>query len=296
MAIDTADTATTAWRFLLGKLLDQGDLVSPRGKPTRELLGETTRIDMRYPVIQVAERKLGLRFMAAEAAWILSGDNRVSTIAPYSRDISEFSNDGTWFDGAYGPPLRDQLPYLVSTLAADNFSRQAVATIWRPRPGSSRDVPCTVSVQILLRKYHKDPVGVLRVHVIVNMRSSDAWLGWPYDVFNFTCLGYYVAGHVMRRTATMILPGRLTLTAGSQHLYERNVDGASVCLGDPDLVDVVDKNEVINLYDLKDDPDDLIEHLWWLANNDDWLGIVDSEQPTMSWLCNMFKDRYHGKG
>jgi thymidylate synthase len=289
---DEAPPATTAWRGLLNGLLTYGDEVNPRDMPTRELLGVTTKVDMRWPIVAVAQRKLGLRFMAAEAAWILSGDNRVETIRPYSKEIERFSDDGVWFAGAYGPPLRDQLGYLVSTLARDPLSRQAVATIWRPRPGSSKDVPCTVSAQLLLRPGTGE---TLRVHVIVNMRSSDAWLGWPYDVFNFTCLGYYVAAHLMRRTSLNIYPGTLTLNAGSQHLYERNVGGARACLYDPDLANAAYKTDVLDLRELKGDPEELISHLWWLANTTsrEWSTSNFDCQPRLTWLLKIFHDRYH---
>ena len=284
-------TATMAWRTLLNTLLTRGEDVSPRGLPTKEMIGVTTRFNMRDPVVSVAKRKLGLRFMAAEAAWILSGDNRVSTIKPYSREIERFSDDGVWFAGAYGPPLRDQLPYLVKTLCDDPFSRQAVATIWRPRPGSSLDVPCTISVQLMLRHGAGDPAGTLRMHVIVNMRSSDAWLGWPYDVFNFSCLGFYVAAHVMKKTVPIIKPGTLTLNAGSQHLYERNFEGAKACL---DLVDVPYATDEINLEQLVNNPDVLIEHLWNLAaiSSHGWASGSYTEPFVMTWLVDMFHDRY----
>lgn len=87
-------SANIKWRALLSHLLQGGDEVSPRGKTTKERLCHTTRWDMSSPVITCPIRKLGYRFMVGEAAWILSGDNRVSSIAPHARQISQFSDDG----------------------------------------------------------------------------------------------------------------------------------------------------------------------------------------------------------
>jgi thymidylate synthase len=56
------------------------------------------------------------------------------------------------------------------------------------------------------------------------MRSSDAWLGWVYDVFNFSCLSAFVALHLQKTTRNpeKYSLGYLFLTAGSQHLYATN--------------------------------------------------------------------------
>lgn len=132
----------SVWIDLLWEIADSGSQVGPRGKGTLEILAKTTVVDMKMPVVTIPQRNLGYKFMAAEAHWILSGDNRVETIAPYSKQISRFSDDGVRFFGAYGPKVVDQLSYVVDCLVRDEASRQAVMTIWRERPGSTKDVPC----------------------------------------------------------------------------------------------------------------------------------------------------------
>jgi thymidylate synthase len=163
-------------------------------------------------------RKLGYRFQAAEAWWILSGDDRVESIAPYSKTITQFSDDGKVFFGAYGPKVVNQLSYVVAKLDQDPQSRQAVINIWREDPPATRDYPCTLSLQLLMRAGE--------IHCIASMRSSDAWLGWPYDVFNFSCISLAVALSLDSRPKL----GRLFLTVGSQHIYERNIDAVSKIL------------------------------------------------------------------
>lgn len=212
-------TAITAWLDLLNDILTHGDHVAPRKLRTRELAQRTLSFDMRYPVVAVASRKLNYRFMAAEARWILTGDDRVATIAPYNSRIAEFSDDGKTFFGAYGPKVVAQLPYVVSKLRADPSTRQAGMTLWRENPPPTKDTPCTVAIFFALRH------GRLRCHVF--MRSSDAWLGVPYDVFNFSMLAYLVCGLLADGT----MPGELHLTAASSHLYEQDWDRARACLG-----------------------------------------------------------------
>lgn len=216
-----------AWLSVLKRLLDIGDRVDPRGLPSYELPQQTVVIDQRSPVLRHRERKLSYQFMAAEAFWILSGDDRVAGIAPWNKNIAQFSDDGERFFGAYGPPFVDQVGYVVDKLRQDPRSRQAGLTIWRPKPGVTRDTPCTIALFFHVRGTK------LRTHVY--MRSSDAWLGLPYDLFNFSMMGHYVAAKLNNRSldSPVIEPGRLYLTMASSHLYERNADGARDCLRYP---------------------------------------------------------------
>ena len=203
--------ANLAWIKLLATLIREGQECAPRGKKIKEVLGYQSTVDMSRCIVTIPERQLGYKFMAAEAAWILSGDNRVSTIKPFARHIASFSDDGEKFFGAYGPKVVDQLPYVVSALANDQDTRQAVLNIWRENPSPSKDIPCTLSAQFLIRDG--------KLHCIDTMRSSDAWLGWPYDVFNFSMLSHEICRY-LKDLGMSVTPGNLTLTAGSQHLYE----------------------------------------------------------------------------
>ena len=222
------------WKSLLLEVMTRGNISSPRGKTTKEVLGLQTRIDMTHPVVTVRHRKLGYKFLFAEALWIINGDNRLSTINPYSKHIANFSDDGKYFNGAYGPKVVDQLPYVINQLFTKVDTRQAVMNIWRERPGSSKDIPCTLSAQWLIREE--------TLHCLLNMRSSDAWLGWPYDIFNFSMLSCFILLHLRQQWLRHPDPqsletsnpfnvglGSLTLTAGSQHLYEENYYKAQDC-------------------------------------------------------------------
>lgn len=213
--------ASLAWLAAVGNIFLVGQEVSPRGKKTIEALGYTCEVDMNEPVMAVADRQLSYKFMAAEALWILSGSNQVADIAPYNPRIAEFSDDGKIFFGAYGPWVVAQMDYVVESLKKDRDTRQSVMSIWQRNPGPSKDIPCTVALTFNIRR------GVLHCHAF--MRSSDIWLGLPYDIFNFSMVAAKVAcmynKHAEPRAAAVSL-GSLQVTAASSHLYETNWDDA----------------------------------------------------------------------
>lgn len=275
-------TTTQAWKAALVTLLQHGQPVAPlsagaawRGRSNRELVGFQTRIPMSAPVLLSPARKLGFKFLAAEAAWICSGDNRVATIAPYAKKIADLSDDGRRFFGAYGPRFIEQLSFAVETLRKDPASRQAVIQIWREQPRQTKDTPCTLSWQFLLRDG--------KLHCIATMRSSDVWTGLVYDWFNFSMVSAVVALELREQiranlfklthvgapdseentTEIKILHrlkniqlGTLTLNAGSQHLYDVDADGAQACLtGDDQAIEALDLNEFAS-------SEELIVHLW----------------------------------
>lgn len=205
-------------------LLDYGFHVAPREQMTREIPHLTIEVNMRRPVLRVVERHLNYRFMAAEAYWILSGDDKVENIAPWNPRIADFSDDKVRFFGAYGPKIVSQLPYIIDKLLTDPYSRQAGLTIWRENPSATKDVPCTVAIFFSIRDS--------KVNAHVFMRSSDVWLGIPYDVFNFSMLAHLVCGLLNERLpyGTFYSPGTLYLTAASSHLYEVNWKSAAECM------------------------------------------------------------------
>ena len=206
---------TAAWLHALLVIHQQGSKVAPRGKDCKELTCyQTMPINMHDPLVLEKTRNIGYKFMFAEAWWILTGQNAVATIAPYSKEIRQFSNDGLHFDGAYGPRVVDQLRYVIDALHKDQDTRQAVMTIWRQNPRESKDIPCTVALQFYIRD------GELNCHAF--MRSSDVWLGLPYDMFNFSAIAWYIFLELQRRSARVLRLGNLTITATSMHLYAWN--------------------------------------------------------------------------
>lgn len=264
--------ATETWWDLVSTILEFGHEIrqsdreiEPRDRTTKELLSRTTVWSIANPIVRCANRKLGYRYLTAEAAFIASGDNRVATLAPYSKHVTTFSDDGFTFAGAYGPPFVEQVSYVAREIAKDRNTRQAVMTIWRQRPGSGADKPCTLALQFLVRND--------RLHCFTTMRSSDAWLGVVYDVATFATLTHYVALLLKKYHGVEVGLGDLYLTAASQHLYARDWEAANRCIDERKLIDT--SITPIDLTEFED-PGDLVDHLWSITRRD---GLSDR-----SWL------------
>lgn len=226
-------SAHAAWVEALKHVIVFGDKAAPRGMPTREVLNAQFQFPLACPVIVSPARKVFYRFYQ-EGLWIIDGDDRVATIAPYNKHILAYSDNGETFFGAYGPKLVAQLPHVIESLARDRDTRQAVINIWRESPPPTKDVPCTLSWVFTVRH------NLLNVHSY--MRSNDLWLGTPYDLFNFSLIGIYVATFLNRRLwwtkeegGGPIGLGRLYHTVVSCHLYERDLEGANAVLAEGDV-------------------------------------------------------------
>lgn len=203
--------ADEAWVYLLRRVMEHGSREVARGLSFNELIGYSTSFSMAHPLVSCVQRKLSLKYAYGEAWWILTGRQDVESLARYNERIREYSDDGETFFGAYGPPILAQLPYIVRALVNDSGSRQSVLTIWRQCPRSTKDVPCTVAIQFLVRDG--------KLYCLDTMRSSDAWLGWPYDVFTFTCLSALIALILKEEHSIDLELGALVMQCGSQHVY-----------------------------------------------------------------------------
>lgn len=203
------DTNIT-WQAKIAECLINYDYkVSPRGMEVKELLHDSYTVQM-PAYINLADRKVNVPFMFAEALWILTGSNRVEDLNKYIGGYARFSDDGVFLRGAYGPKIVDQLGYITDSLSGDNDSRQAVLNIWRERPGSSKDIPCTTQMQFFIRE------GIL--HSVTTMRSQDIVLGYTYDVFTFSMVAKAVQ-LLLRERGTFVELGELTVNVGSLHIY-----------------------------------------------------------------------------
>jgi thymidylate synthase len=213
-------TTNDVWKDKLKQIINDFDFeVSPRGMNVMEVIGDKASYIVPMPAcITLYERKVNYPFMCAEAAWILSGSNRLEDIYPYMKFYANFSDDRTFLRGGYGPKVVDQIGYVVDCIEKDRDTRQAVINIWRERPGPSLDIPCTLSMQFLLRNN--------KLYCTTTMRSNDIVKGFTYDVFTFSMISFAILLELRKRGVQNVSLGDLRVNAGSLHLYESDFEKA----------------------------------------------------------------------
>lgn len=206
-------TMAQGYAGIVDHVFNEGRLVSPRGMRTREVRDAVIEISRPlHGVFPVGSgRNLNLRIAAVEATLLVAGRGSLPHLDRASNGrFSRYSDDGITLAGAYGPRIRHQMTSLVKKLQDDPDTRQANLVILGPRDvlSQSKDVPCT--------SYLNFHIEDGRLCMTAHMRSSDVWLGLPYDVFQFTRLQAAVAGTLDRPT------GYYRHVADSLHIYEEH--------------------------------------------------------------------------
>lgn len=195
---------------LLREVLESGDSVSPRGMPVKEVrplvlgLADPTKCVVTRPGFNKALMWLeGLQLLAGQFDLEL-----MRKVAPKAVNLMSQQ-------GAYGPRVADQLPYVVEELSSDASSRRAVVYVGRETDlmyAKHYEQPCTMTWQFFLRPH----ASGRRLEMVVNMRSWDLVWGLSYDVPQFALVQIALA-----RCFGASL-GPLTVVAGSGHIYERH--------------------------------------------------------------------------
>ncbi len=210
-----AATLDDILRELYPVLMERGAPVAASRGANSELIGVQLELDTPRARLSRTETR-GRPFSAlGEFLWYLTEDNRLDFIRPYIPAYAEDSDDGLTVHGGYGPRIfgqrgHDQFENAIRQLTASSTSRRAVIQIFDAEDNAKRfkEVPCTTTLQFLLREG--------RLHLIATMRSNDAYLGLPHDVFCFTMLQEMVA-----RIMDVDL-GSYRHFVGSMHMYDKN--------------------------------------------------------------------------
>ena len=229
------------WYAALMQITTNGKELDSRNGLSREILGFQATLDdplnnilIGYPI-----RKFSLPYACAETLWYLSmsGDIR-PMLEHYAPSYDKYCENGIAY-GGYGkrwkenpgfvlednnffhPNGSNQLELLIKLLKEKPNTRQAILSMWDSGDlvhayiGDHGDLPCTLTLKFYVRN---DSDGNPELHCIADMRSNDAWLGLPYDIFCFTTIQRIIAEECGLKL------GKYIHQAGSQHIYERNYE------------------------------------------------------------------------
>lgn len=165
-------------------------------------------------------RKLDVRYAVAEYLHIMSRSNQLDMLECYAPSYAKYADDNGKLNWAYGHRLwtncqgADLLYAAIDLLKADPNTRQCCLSVWKPDDiiagQTEKYVPCTMNWKFYLRDD--------ALHMVVDIRSQDVWLGMPYDIFIATLVQRVVAGELG------VSPGSYTHNVGSLHVYNRHFE------------------------------------------------------------------------
>lgn len=214
-----APTLDDLLRKVLKKLVASTHFVTPTKGANTELACVLLRITNPRARLSRTEAKGTLFSCLGECLWYLAGANDLKFISYYLKNYRKYSDDGRTLHGAYGPRLfntrrQDQVANIIKLLRRKPPSRQAVIQLFDANDLAEKhkDVPCTCTLQFMVRNG--------RLLMFTNMRSNDAFIGLPHDIFAFTMLQEIIA-----RTLK-IEPGSYSHAVGSLHLYKEHREAA----------------------------------------------------------------------
>lgn len=166
------------------------------------------------------DRKL-VKSKFAEFAWYLSRDSKLDFITPYIEAYNQEEQENNRILGAYGPKIfssngfqKSQYERIIEQIAKREATKQAYLVIseikdYRYRSEQFKSPPCTIGLHFFVRNDS--------LNLAVYMRSNDAYLGLPHDLFCFTMLQELVS------CRTGIPLGTYTHYATSMHVYNKHM-------------------------------------------------------------------------
>jgi len=221
------------YRRLLERLLLDGveQLNERTGKRVKVLRGGTSfSLDLKDGLLPVAGgRRLRPATAAKELAWFLSGSRDVRWLEERGCKIwSKFRDNAATDDisTAYGYRWRkyfgrDQIKLAIETLAQEPSSRQVLVSAWSAMNDGlgekAPNFPCPTHFTLWTLDRE--------LHMSVFMRSSDVFVGLPYDVMGHALLLDALAASLCRQ-GCQVWPGMMTFHLSHAHLYEPHWDMA----------------------------------------------------------------------
>jgi thymidylate synthase len=234
-----------AYRSLLSELVNHGyEELNARTSTGIKLIqgGYSFKISLangRLPV--VGNRRYFPHVAAAETAWQFMGTKDPEFILEKAPRLwSKFVEDGE-LKTAYGWRWReafgrDQLGLAMDELRNNPTNRQLFVLAWDPRSDGlggpqPKNVPCPVG--FTLSRF------LDTVHMSVFIRSSDVFVGLPYDVMAYALTLDAICASVG------CSPGTIHFTLAHPHLYRPHFMAAQACVHGTDKLSWHEKKEVI---------------------------------------------------
>jgi thymidylate synthase len=202
------------YKKLLIDCLRNGELTKNRTAiKTKQLFNQTLNINLQQGFPVVTSKKIFFKKALAEFKWIYEGRTDLQYLHKHKifwwDDFAKNNNLGK----VYGYQVKkfngifDQIEYAINEIK--NNSRRALITLWNPTDLQDQALPCCYTQFNFMRSNGK-------LNMAVNFRSSDLFLGLPYDIIVCALFLNTIAKE------TGLQPNMLGLNLINAHIYENH--------------------------------------------------------------------------
>jgi len=276
------DTINKSFRNSLIELDTSGLVNTIRGSDRKEL------VDFRFTINSPQCRVLTAPFRynnifstIAETLWVFSGQDDLRWLLHFLPNAINYSDDGRTWSAAYGPRLRnywgayrrdssmqhirmrkgvDQIQNVADIIRDDPATTQAVISIYGADKdqrllGGTKDTPCTMYLQFLLREG--------RLHCICKIRSNDVmWGCYNINVVEWTFLQEILA------SVLEVEIGNYMHNAGSFHYYMDKEERVNKMITAPpfDIYDYFMPTPIDNITTIKGFYNNVENAVSWIEN------------------------------
>ena len=205
-------------------------LKNGRSKPTRgihgikSIFGYQMHFDLRAGFPLLTTKKMPFKILLHELLWFVSGSSNIKYLQDHNiRYWDEFADKGLNLGPVYGVQWRcwpgadgqtfDQLSWAIDQIKNNPHSKGIIVSAWNVADlKAMRLPPCHTMFQFDVTK------GKLRMQLY--QRSSDVFLGLPFNIAQYAMLLYMVA------YLTGLEARELIVSIGSAHLYQNHLEQA----------------------------------------------------------------------
>lgn len=231
---------------LLTHVIQHGEIKNTRNGNVTSVFGKSVSfydINQAFPLLTT--KKMYLKGVIEELLWFLKGSTNAKELQEKNVKIWDGNSSREYLDsvglthyaeGELGPVYGwqwrnfgksykdssvsegfDQIKYVIEELFKTNNSRRAVLSAWNPSQLNEMALPpCHI-----LYTFYKNSKGL---HCSVSMRSSDLFLGLPFNIASTAILTHIIA------KLLHIDPYAICLNLTDAHIYEEHIDAVNTQL------------------------------------------------------------------
>jgi len=226
------NSADKEYHKLLADILEEGIWKENRtGTKTISIFGPQVKysdVGNKFPLLTT--KKVHLKSIIGELLWFLEGSTDKKRLKEhYGTSIwDEWNAPDPKFEGDMGPIYGhqwvnfnqegvNQIQNVINTLKTNPDDRRMIVSAWNPLQLDKMALPpCHWSFQFYTQQIPNEEKR--RLHIKMNIRSWDVFLGGPFNIASYAILLLMMAHEVD------MIPGDLIISAGDAHIYENHLE------------------------------------------------------------------------